>query len=353
MTRSETVSNIGRRAVFTRTDTAGLLLATTFASWLVIVSWVSGGSAAAPVALSTGAAVAFAIGQLVGGRWTIGPAVIVVIIVAISIVWAWPDVVGEDPHAGPLGYQNANGALVTQALVAALMAFMGSSSLRVKVAMTVIALVCVSLLPAIGSTAAVGGASVVVVSALLTGVPRWRSRVIAALGIGFTLGLVTTIALGWTHQPRTGAAQDGVVASGLTETRLALWHDALRLTGMDPLFGVGVGRFEEESPVAQADRDRSTAHNEFLQVSAETGVVGGLLLTAIFVWVITRVGLTRTGGGVIAAAGATALGLQGSVDYILHFPVVPIASAFLAGAVVSRDGLRSGRPGHGALERAS
>jgi O-antigen ligase len=74
-------------------------------------------------------------------------------------------------------------------------------------------------------------------------------------------------------------------------TRAELGRTALRLFASEPLFGVGVGQFFARS--AGAIRDpairllypQENAHNNFLQVLAETGIVG----MAAFLWLLIAV----------------------------------------------------------------
>ncbi len=64
-------------------------------------------------------------------------------------------------------------------------------------------------------------------------------------------------------------------------------------------------------------------------MAAETGVVGGLLLVALPLG--DRSAPVAAGpDATLAAAGVAALGIHACVDYVLHFPIIPITSAVLA-----------------------
>lgn len=75
---------------------------------------------------------------------------------------------------------------------------------------------------------------------------------------------------------------------------------SLRMTRTEPIFGVGVGRFYARSPefmpeIVAAEYAHENAHNNFLQVLAELGIVG----LAAFVWLLIAVlwrPRNRTGG---------------------------------------------------------
>jgi O-antigen ligase len=164
-----------------------------------------------------------------------------------------------------------------------------------------------------------------------------------ACGLLFIAVLTATIVLGsnYTSADRSGAV-DRLVDSTLSERRAALWHEALVIMGEHPIAGVGVGGFQVFSPTARSDPDARWAHNSFLQQGAETGVVGFVLLVLLFVWGFARLGAVRTPDG-FSALGAVALaavGVHACVDYILHFPVVPLTAAALVGAAGASQNAR-------------
>ncbi|MGH2726522.1 MAG: O-antigen ligase family protein, partial [Actinomycetota bacterium] len=122
------------------------------------------------------------------------------------------------------------------------------------------------------------------------------------------------------------------------DRRLGLWHEALALIRDNPVVGVGPGRFAAESPIAAADPDARWAHHGFLQFGAETGLPGLALLSIAFAWAIGAVGF---GGkpeivSVLGVAALVALGAGGCLDYLFHFPAIPVTAAALAGAATKR-----------------
>lgn len=319
---------------FLREDAIGLTITACLGAWIVLASVRSGGSAAAPVGLLLAVASVYAVGRLIGARWSRGPVVAIVTGAAILAVFSWSDLTSDYPLAGPLGYQNANAAFFVQALVAAMILGTTSTSMVARV-VAVAAAVMFAAVPFItGSTAAAVSALAVLLIGSLAILGWWRSWMVIALVAVLLAVLLGTILLGASYAPRrTGSV--GFIEESLTETRFALWHDALDLTRRHPSTGVGIGRFSEASPVAAADPDRRHAHQEYLEIAAETGVVGGLLLVALVMWALMRTGLRGGIGATLAAAAVTVLGIHACVDYILHFPIVPITSAMLAGAVTA------------------
>ena len=142
------------------------------------------------------------------------------------------------------------------------------------------------------------------------------------------------MALGVSGAGEPGSLTARVVDTSLTEARLALWHDALEIVADHPITGVGWGGFATTSPIARSDEDLRYTHNEFLQVTAESGVLGGLLVVPIFAWGFARI-YVGAGADPMAVLGAIALAamvISASVDYVLRFPAVGVTTALLVGA---------------------
>ena len=77
------------------------------------------------------------------------------------------------------------------------------------------------------------------------------------------------------------------------------------------------------------------AHNEYLQVLAELGAIGGLLLAAFLVLIIRRLYHARSGNAAVAAgalAATTALAVHAGFDFVLHIPAIPLLAAALIGS---------------------
>jgi O-antigen ligase len=326
----------GPSPVFTRADVAGALLVACLAGWILFSASMATGSRVGPIGTLTMATVGYVLARLLARRWARAILAALVLMVVALGAWRWRDLLDGDPIGGPLGYQNANAALFLQACVAALVLVALSVAWRRAIAASFMALLAVVLVIS-GSAAAVALAGAVGTVGAIALVVRRQVATRSVIAAGFLICLVATIVLGAMYAPRPGNSATTSVPSSSTETRLALWHDALLLMVEHPMFGIGAGRFTEESRVAASDPDRRHTHHEFLQLGAESGIVGGVLLAAVFVWAITRSGLNPGPVGAIVAAGVAALGIQACVDYVLHFPLVPIASAILAGATSFHD----------------
>ncbi|MBI4476348.1 MAG: O-antigen ligase family protein, partial [Acidobacteria bacterium] len=99
--------------------------------------------------------------------------------------------------------------------------------------------------------------------------------------------------------------------------RLAFWSAAGSMIAERPLFGIGIGRFFKDVSAYVPDpaalpRQRENAHNYFLQIAAEVGLIGLTALTAVLLAAMVR------SSRVVAS--------QGEASHIRHLALaVPIA----------------------------
>lgn len=320
-----------------RLDVLGLLLAGATITWAAAAAASSGGSSLAFSVLVLASAGALIAGRIVAAaRRLLVPTIIVGGAFILSV--STPDVLSAAPLSGPFGYANAKGAFFVQAAIAGLMLATGSRATPVRllgvaatIAFAAVPFVVRSLTPAaliLLLPAAAGIASAV----------AGPKAAITGCAIVFIATLLLTIGLGSAYEvgSRSGPV-DRVVDSTLTERRIALWHEALVIMSDHPIAGVGIGGFKLFSPTARSDRDARWTHNSFLQQGAETGLVGLILLILIFLWGFAS--LSATAGQafthVLAAVALAALAIHACVDYVLHFPAVPLTTAALVGAATA------------------
>lgn len=123
-------------------------------------------------------------------------------------------------------------------------------------------------------------------------------------------------------------------AGGMLDLRFELARDTWRMFRARPWFGWGVGCYEIVFPVFQGNylRDangRSTArvefaHNDWLQILAELGGIGGALLLGSACVSLWRSWRTASAAGRTALAGSGLLLLYAWIDFPFHNPAVLI-----------------------------
>ncbi len=229
-------------------------------------------------------------------------------------------------------------------------------------------LVGVSVLLRAAAAPAIG--AVVALAGVWPSIPESAPAQPGVAGVALVLGLVVSVGgarLG--HRPLLALAVAvavagtlvlaAVVASGpgkdatrkVAEVRFSVTSSdraeetraALQVAARQPLTGVGPGRadlsWERSDGAVLAAR---YAHNEYLQILAELGVVGLGLLLALFAMVARIVRRCRPSdslrpvwGG--AVAGLVALCVHGLFDFGWHLPAIALTGALLVGIVTSSE----------------
>ena len=136
--------------------------------------------------------------------------------------------------------------------------------------------------------------------------------------------------------------------------RLALLRDTPRLIAAFPLFGCGLGNFEAAYPKYKRSDPFFTddyAHNDYLQLTAELGAAGALILLLLAATVLRaswRLALRseRPAGRWLGAGCCGALGallLHSLADYNLYIPANAMAAAWIGGvAAGTAAGMETG-----------
>jgi len=166
--------------------------------------------------------------------------------------------------------------------------------------------------------------------------------VLAAVGLLFLL-----------VPPKALIERYGLLASSggdIGDARLGIWRESIPMIKAYPLVGCGLGayesgfmRFKKVAPMFRVD----FAHNDYLQILVELGIVGlaiGLALVVRIVSSVLRVALfhKESFGWELAVglAGAiTALLLHSGADFSLYIPANAMTLAWICGLAVS-PGLR-------------
>ncbi len=264
-------------------DMVGAGLFAGYGTW-ILVAWArSGGSAVPALGLLLACGLALVAARSMGSfaRLVVPSAALAAALLVAA--GSRTGVFSASPLSGPLEYANADGAFYVQAVIAGLMLAFGAGP---------------RLLRALGGTGALFFAVL--------------PFVIHAMASAALLVVLPAIAL--------GSAALGPRAARLAPALLGVAF-------------VGTVGYSAVSPNALRDPDDRWAHNEFLQQGAEGGVMGLIFLALVFVWGFTRLsaGLSPDAVMLLGAASLAALGIHASVDYVMHFPAIPILSASLVG----------------------
>jgi hypothetical protein len=248
-------------------------------------------------------------------------------------VAAWMSSTSIHVH-GFLDYANASGALAFLAGAAALLVALRARHLWVRTGAAALAVLWIAAPWFLGARTASVLALALPAVALTVRTRRALRRLLAGGALLAVAGLVGTVLLAETYAPgEVLSPSERIVDATLGEIRIELWREALTWAGQGPLTGLGPGGFRQVSTMAETRSAAAWAHNEFLQAAAETGVIGAGLLAALFAWAGWRVWRSHcpTCAGV---AGAAVIGtvLNASIDYVLHFAIIPLALAAIVGA---------------------
>jgi O-antigen ligase len=325
------------RELHRRLDLLGLGLAAVAALWVSVAGLTTGGRPAPLAALLFTCGVTAVAARHAARRWAPPIFALVAAAPVIVAVLARRPLLGSGPLSGPLGYANASGALFFISAGAAVLVGQLARQTTVKFAAYLVAAAWILIPWWTGALAAALLGTVLPLAVVLLRRPAFV-RVALLAGAGMTLAaLLMAAALGLRYQA-TGhiGPVDRLVNATLTQRRVALWSDAVDLLQSEPLTGVGPGRFRALSPTALADSDARWAHNEYLEVAAETGVFGLILVVGLVLWGLARLwdaaADVRSVPVVVVLGGAA---LHANIDYVWHFPPVPLTLAVLVGAVAA------------------
>ncbi|MFI1508249.1 O-antigen ligase family protein [Streptomyces sp. NPDC020597] len=244
---------------------------------------------------------------------------------------------GPGPEiAAPLGQAGATAAMLTLSAGAACCAAWTSRVPAQRLALWLLAVGVTAAAAFLDSTTGLVTCCAVLVCSLAAGRMRHRGPALAASAVAAALVTGLTWAVAGNAVP-SGLA--GPLTDRLTPHRVDLWRDALGMVRRQSVLGVGPGRFGELSTTAaQSTLSDGKPHSAPLQTAAEQGVVGLLLLSAAFCWVLFALWRSQRPTPVVLTAGATltALAAVAAIGNALSFTTVSVGAGLLAGLATAR-----------------
>jgi tetratricopeptide (TPR) repeat protein/O-antigen ligase len=199
---------------------------------------------------------------------------------------------------------------------------------------------------------ALGGVATLLV---LLSLERRRTRLpLVVVGglVGFTAYAV------WVGMEAAASRLVGFAREPFGELRWAIWDGTLRMALEAPVLGVGLGAYQDaftrfRPPAVPVDKLVDFAHNDYLQLLAETGLVGLLALAwamvGVAAFVLRRLLLRRDpfvkGLALGGFCALVATAIHSAVDFGLHRPanaIVVVAVTALLPAVVTLRAHRTG-----------
>ena len=305
--------------------------------WIGFSAILSGRSPWAMLSVQGLCVAAYALGRLASRYVTPWALPAAVVVSALAVVLRSP--AGSFSHLsaqGFLGYSNAKAAFFVQAAFATVMVFARNRSWKAGACILPV-LVLFLAIPISGRS--LGGflSSLVILPAVYVAVFRrgHRPLMIAAMTL-VAFAFLSSVFISRSFSDGIGPGRESRTAAALDIGRARAWSDAYGIMSEHPVFGVGPGGFSEASRNALFESDLRWAHNEFLQVGAELGVVGLFLVLSLFAWTFMRLASPLAGSSTVAALAVAALATHASVDYVFHFPVLPAVTVALVGSTPLR-----------------
>lgn len=280
---------------------------------------------------------------------------VLLVTVASLLLWATGSALAvDDVHGtlrGVLPTKNTLGRVVALGtLAAAAMVVMDPARRRRAAGSAVIMLAALALTASTGGMVMAALVMGVAATILLAAHPRGR---IAVAGVAAVV-LAAAVALlpGTSADEVTGVVGEDATLTGRTE----IWDQALYALSLRPVFGYGYGAFWHKdfgAPEAQRIRaflqwDVPSAHNGFLDLSLDLGIIGGLIgvvaLASLVVRGILDVAARRVPLGALrlSVAGVTILANLAETGL---FQLNNLYTVLLAVALAARPPTRHAAPG--------
>ncbi|MFF5499139.1 O-antigen ligase family protein [Streptomyces aquilus] len=317
-------------------DAAGVAVLGACAVWALVTAAVHDGRPEGVLLAVLAVAAGYAAGRICGALLPVA-ALCAAAATGLGLVVAAPRLSPGPEIVAPLGHAGGTAAVLTLSTGAACCAAWAARTPAWRLSLRGAAAGIVVTAGVLGSVGGCAASAAVLLASLAAG--RMRGHRGAGFA-GLVLTAVLTAALPWVVAGK--ALPEGLTVSlegQMTRHRIDLWHDALRLARHDAALGVGPGRFGELSATATRTLlSDGKPHSASLQQAAEQGVVGLVLLAAVFCWMLYTLWRSRRPTPVVLTAGAalTVLAAIASVGNALSFTTVSVGAGLLAGLATAR-----------------
>ncbi len=257
-------------------------------------------------------------------RLLLGASVAGALVAAGGAVYSFA-VLGDLRATGPLEDPNDLAYVIVAALplLVALTVRSGPAAGR-RAGGVVLVVVAAVLVVGAAVTVSRGGALALAVAVVWLAVRRAVPKrvLLAAAGAVLAVGAVAVVALG--PLVATALQQKGYIGSSNVDTRALRWQVALRMLADEPLLGVGPGGYRGNymaaSHNAELAEQTPVAHNMYVEVAAELGLLGLAAFAAVVVAALLAVERAVRRGG----DRTIGLAVQASLISVL------VASTFLS-----------------------
>jgi len=166
----------------------------------------------------------------------------------------------------------------------------------------------------------------------------------------FALGLAAVSVAAVIAVDSSRGSDGGTLVDRLTPNdrfRAGEWGAAWSVFESAPLLGVGPGQAEYRFDVDGESFVAQFAHQEYLEVAAEQGLVGLVslfsLIAATFVALARSWSRTRDPHVAGVLAGAVAFTVHSGLDFLWHIPLLPVVIAAVVATALSPRATRAAR----------
>ncbi|NGO06100.1 O-antigen polymerase [Streptomyces sp. HC44] len=319
----------------TVSDVTGVIALGACATWSLITASAHGGRPEGVLLAVLAVAAGYASGRIFGTLLPVA-APCAAALAGLGLAIAAPNTAPGPQVISPLGQTGATAALLTLSAGAACCAAWAARPPVLRLGLRLLAAGIAVAAAVLGSTAGFVACAGVLLCSLAA--DRMHRRALGLAGLALATALVT----GATWAVAENVLPDGLTSSlegQLTQQRVQLWRDALDMARLEPGLGVGPGRFPELSPtVTQSPLPEGKPYSAPFQQAAEQGLVGVVLLAAVFCWMLYALWRAPRPTPVALTAGAalTALAAIAAVGNALSLPTVTAGAGLLAGLATAR-----------------